>query len=85
MNYSDSLKAFKKNDHTLMDQVVQSEDKMDKMEKRFKRNHIERLKKGLYQPEADPIFVETLRNLERISDHSYNIALSVGNKLTASV
>jgi len=41
------------------------------------KNHIARLRKGLCQPEADPIFVETLQNLERISDHSYNIVLGI--------
>ena len=76
-NYGVALKAFKKNDHTLMNQVVQSEDEVDKMEKKFKRNHVERLRQGLCQPEADPIYIETLRNLERISDHSYNIVLSI--------
>jgi len=76
-HYSVALKAFKNNDLTLMDKVVQNEDEVDRMEKKYKKNHIERLKKGLCQPEADPIFVETLRNLERISDHSYNIVLSL--------
>ena len=76
-NYSNSLKAFTQNDRALMDTVVASEDDVDEMEKRFKKNHVNRLRKGLCQPEADPIYVETLRNLERISDHSYNIALSL--------
>ena len=76
-HYAVALKAYKKNDRSLVDQVIQSEDEVDHMEKKFKRNHIERLKKGMCQPEADPIFVETLRNLERISDHSYNIALAL--------
>ena len=74
-HYGVALKAFKKNDMTLLEQVTQSEDDVDKMEKKFKRNHIDRLRKGLCQPEADPIYIETLRNLERISDHSYNIVL----------
>jgi phosphate:Na+ symporter len=76
-NYHVSLEAIKKNDRLLMDQVIASEDDVDGMEKRFKKNHVKRLREGLCQPEADPIFVETLRNLERISDHSYNIALSL--------
>jgi phosphate:Na+ symporter len=76
-NYHVSLEAIKKNDRALMDQVIASEDDVDGMEKRFKKNHVKRLREGLCQPEADPIFVETLRNLERISDHSYNIALSL--------
>lgn len=75
--YAISLKAFRKNDRVMVEQVIQNEDEVDKMEKKFKRNHVERLRKGLCQPEAGPIFVETLRNLERVSDHSYNIALSL--------
>jgi len=76
-NYITALKAFKKEDLSLLEQVAQLEEKIDEMEKQCKKNHIERLKKGLCQPEADPIYLDTLRNLERISDHSYNIALSI--------
>ena len=66
-----------RSDLKLMNQVVQNEAEVDKMERKFKKNHVERLRKGLCQPEADPIYVETLRNLERISDHSLNIGLSL--------
>ncbi len=76
-NYAIALKAFKKDDKALVNQVVESEDEIDKLEKKYKRNHIQRMKKKICNPEADTIFVETLRNLERISDHSYNIALSL--------
>ncbi len=75
--YAMSLKAFAEQDFSLIDQVVQNEDEVDHLEKKCKRGHIQRLRKGLCQPEADPIYVETLRNLERISDHAYNIALSL--------
>jgi len=43
----------------------------------FSHNHIERLKKNICNPELDTIFAEFLRNLERIRDQSYNIALSL--------
>ena len=75
--YAMSLKAFAEQDYSLIDQVVQNEDEVDRLEKKCKRGHVQRLRKGLCQPEADPIYVETLRNLERISDHAYNIALSL--------
>ena len=75
--YGTALKAFKQQDLSLLEQVTRVEDEVDKMEKAFKKNHIKRLRKGLCQPEADPIYVETLRNLERISDHAYNIGLSL--------
>jgi len=73
--YSVALNAFAASNLSLLDQVAQNEEKVDRIEKKCKRNHIARLRKGLCQPEADPIYVETLRNLERISDHAYNIAL----------
>jgi len=75
--YGLSLQALKTNNHKYVDQVVEFEDQVDKLEKKFKKNHINRLKKNICNPELDTIFVETLRNLERISDHSYNIALSL--------
>jgi phosphate:Na+ symporter len=39
--------------------------------------HIERLEAGICQPEADVLFVESLRNLERICDHADNVGVSV--------
>ena len=39
--------------------------------------HIERLEEGVCQPAADVLFVESLRNLERICDHADNIGVSV--------
>lgn len=76
-NYSTALKALKSGNKKFVDRVVEGEDKVDALEKKYKRNHIDRLKKNLCNPELDTIFVESLRNLERISDHAYNIALSL--------
>jgi phosphate:Na+ symporter len=75
--YGLALKALKTDNRKFIDQVVTYEDEIDKLEKKYKENHINRLKKNLCEPELDTIYVETLRNLERISDHSYNIALSL--------
>ncbi len=75
--YGTALEALKTENRELVDQVIVGEDEIDKLEKRYKLNHIERLKKSICNPELDTIFVESLRNLERISDHSYNIALSL--------
>jgi hypothetical protein len=35
------------------------------------------LETGICQPEADVLFTEALRNLERISDHADNLGISV--------
>ncbi len=75
--YGLALKALKTEDKKFVDQVIKGEEEIDDLEKTYKNNHIERLKKKICDPELDTIFVECLRNLERISDHSYNIALSL--------
>ncbi len=75
--YALALKALKTENTKFVDQVIKGEEEIDSLEKAFKLNHIERMKKKICNPEMDTIFVESLRNLERISDHSYNIALSL--------
>lgn len=42
----------------------------------FVANHTERLKKDICNPLSGPVFVDLIRNLERISDHSHNIVSS---------
>lgn len=54
--------------------VVKLEDKVDSLEEEFREHHIERLSKNQCSPEAGVVFVDLLVNLERISDHSMNIA-----------
>ena len=78
-NYGAALKAIKSGNKKYVNHVINWEDEVDALEKEFKRNHIERLKQKICHPEADTIFVESLRNLERISDHAYNIVLSLIN------
>ena len=75
--YGLALKALKTDSRKFIDKVVEYEDRIDKLEKNYKINHVNRLKKNICNPELDTIYVETLRNLERIGDHSYNIALSL--------
>lgn len=76
-NYQASLKALKTENKKMISKIAKREDEIDTLEKKFRQNHIERLKKKICHPEADTIFNDTLRNLERISDHAYNIALSL--------
>jgi phosphate:Na+ symporter len=42
-----------------------------------RQRHIERLDAGICNPEANVIFTEILRDLERISDHADNLGVSV--------
>ncbi len=76
-NYGEALKAIEFGNKKYVNHVIKWEDEIDALEKEFKRNHIQRLKQKICYPEADTIFVESLRNLERISDHAYNIVISL--------
>ena len=53
------------------------EDEFDQLYLEARQGHIDRLAAGICQPEADVIFIESLRNLERISDHADNLGISV--------
>lgn len=54
--------------------VVTYEDMVDNMEEELREKHIERLSKQLCQPTNGVIFLDIISNLERISDHAYNLA-----------
>jgi phosphate:Na+ symporter len=75
--YKKSIDALKTEDKDLAKEVLILEDQIDAFEKKYKRNHIRRLREGKCDIRSDVIFTDTLRNLERIGDHADNIANSV--------
>lgn len=75
--YSQSLQAFRDGDSELARHVCEAESEFDCMYWQTREMHIHRLEAGLCHPEADVIFTETLRLLERISDHADNLGVSV--------
>ncbi len=50
------------------------EDKVDELEEEIRERHIERLSRNECASETGVIFLNTLTNLERVSDHANNIA-----------
>jgi len=72
-----ALAAFRSGDQEVARQACRMEDDMDRLAFSVRQGHINRVSQGLCHPEADVLFVETVRNLERISDHADNIAVSV--------
>jgi phosphate:Na+ symporter len=75
--YSLALRAVQTGDRALAQQACRMEDEFDHLYFNARQRHIERLEAGICGPEADVIFTETLRNLERISDHADNLGVSV--------
>lgn len=54
--------------------VLQKEDQIDKMERKFRKKHIIRMNEGECTGSAGIVFVDIISNLERIGDHAVNIA-----------
>jgi phosphate:Na+ symporter len=75
--YVAAIRAMKERSEIMAKQAVELEDEVDILERRAKRRHIKRTTDGLCAPEADVMFTEILRNLERIGDHADNIAYDI--------
>lgn len=75
--FSSAVKAFQDDDKLLARQVCAMESEFDVLYWQTRQRHIERLETGICDPEANVIFTEALRNLERISDHADNLGVSV--------
>ena len=71
------MKAVKK---ILVSMELHLEASIDKMERRYQKHHIKRLAKGECEPRAGLLFSDMLSELERIADHSVNIAYSMSDE-----
>ena len=54
--------------------VGKYEERVDDMEDELRDQHIDRMAKQLCKPVSGVAFLDILTNLERISDHAYNLA-----------
>lgn len=75
--YKETLTAIKTIDCDDCDKVVINDNKIDVMYKELRKNHIERLNNYVCEPNSGVIFLDIISNLERIGDHSSNIAESI--------
>ncbi|MBN2228568.1 MAG: Na/Pi cotransporter family protein [Candidatus Thorarchaeota archaeon] len=75
--YTTAISSLKTKNKDLAKTAEKLEDEVDILERKLKASHVKRVSEGICDPQADQIFVETLRNLERISDHADNIAYDV--------
>ncbi|MBS5215899.1 MAG: Na/Pi cotransporter family protein [Clostridiales bacterium] len=72
--FSFSIEAREKHSVDAANKVSKYEDQVDSMEEELRETHIERLSKQLCSPTNGVIFLDIISNLERISDHAYNLA-----------
>lgn len=69
-----ALRALEKEDTAVAKKVLQNEQMIDKLEAEYRKAHIKRLNERVCNGNNGAVFLDLLGNLERISDHSRNIA-----------
>lgn len=72
--FSTAIKAFLEKDANTSGKIVVMEEEIDYMEKKLRGNHIKRLNEGTCNPSSGVIYLDLISNLERVGDHSFNLA-----------
>jgi phosphate:Na+ symporter len=72
--YVEAMDAFLKGDKARAMEITRIGPRIDAMKEEYMENHLDRLRRNICSPKAGVLFVDILRNLERIADHSDNIA-----------
>lgn len=72
--YEKALTILGDGNKMLIQEVLALEDEIDALQRTFEANHVRRLENKICNPLLGIVFVDILRNLERIADHSTNIA-----------
>jgi phosphate:Na+ symporter len=77
MIYEKALIALEGESEEVVKTVRELEAEIDRLQRVFEANHIRRLENKICNPLGGIIFVDILRNLERVGDHSTNIANAI--------
>ena len=72
--YRLALYALQGEDRDVAEDALEVETDVDRLERKYKANHVRRVEEGTCDPEAGILFAEILHNLERVGDHAVNIA-----------
>ncbi|OEF98105.1 sodium-dependent phosphate transporter [Vulcanibacillus modesticaldus] len=75
--FQKALSSLENNDIELAKEVVKNERIIDQMEKDYRKGHLKRLNEGTCFGSSGVVFLDIISNLERIGDHSFNIAQAV--------
>ena len=79
--FENAIEARRSGNMDFVRKVSQYEDEVDSLEEELREKHIERLSKGKCVPSAGVVFLDVISNLERISDHAYNLAGYIKNEM----
>ena len=73
-SFNASIEARKTGNAELISEVLKYEDEVDLIEKDIRERYISRLLDKECNIESGVLFMDIISNLERISDHAFNIA-----------
>ncbi len=76
-SFSAAKKALQNDDIDLAREVLKIEKQVNALDDKLQENHHKRTKEGTCDPASGPIYLEIVHNLERVSDHSENIASGI--------
>ena len=71
-----ALNIYDNNDTEHLANVIEIEEKVDRISSIVIKKHVQRLKNGICEPKSSVLFNDMIINLERIGDHAENIAMS---------
>ena len=71
------IAALEKNDPKAAKSALYNENRLNRMQVNFRRNHVQRMTDGACNAQAGLIFIDLIDNIEKIGDHLANIAQSV--------
>lgn len=79
--FKKTMMALETNSEILAREVLVIEDNVDMLESKNRANHIDRLSKAECQTGPGIVFLDAISNLERVADHSVNIAMYIIDRL----
>ena len=72
-----SIDMFAHNSREHMQDIMNLENEIDEMERKFQKNHVERLTKNECTAASGMIFSDAISGYERVADHATNIAYAL--------
>jgi phosphate:Na+ symporter len=72
-----SIEMFAHNSREHLQEIMDLENEIDEMERRFQRHHVERLTKNECSAALGMIFSDAISGFERVADHATNIAYAL--------
>ncbi len=72
-----ALDTFSNNNREHVQEILDIEDSIDRLEKELQQSHVDRLTQNQCTPAAGMIFSDVVSGLERVADHATNIAFAI--------